>query len=212
MASWSSSKTNPRVFLDIDIGGERAGRVVIELFADKVPRTAENFRRLCTGECGPGRSGKNKLHYKGSTFHRVVPGFMCQGGDITAGNGTGGKSALDGAGRYFEDEGGFQVRHDGPGVVSMANAGPDTNGSQFFITVGAAAGRPPRRVRPRRRRDGRRARRRPDRHLERQDGEARRHRRLRRTGLENTYVSVRFYVYIPVSIRTVHTYVCYTYS
>ncbi|XP_040384231.1 peptidyl-prolyl cis-trans isomerase [Oryza brachyantha] len=138
MASWSSSKTNPRVFLDIDIGGERAGRVVIELFADKVPRTAENFRRLCTGECGPGRSGKNKLHYKGSTFHRVVPGFMCQGGDITAGNGTGGKSALDGAGRYFEDEGGFQVRHDGPGVVSMANAGPDTNGSQFFITVGAA--------------------------------------------------------------------------
>uniref|UniRef100_A0A0E0M5K7 Peptidyl-prolyl cis-trans isomerase n=1 Tax=Oryza punctata TaxID=4537 RepID=A0A0E0M5K7_ORYPU len=132
----ASSNSKPRVFLDIVIGGERAGRVVIELFADKVPDTAENFRRLCTGE-RIGRSGKNKLHYKGSTFHRVVPGFMCQGGDITAGNGTGGESALDGAGRHFADEG-FAVKHDGPGVVSMANAGPNTNGSQFFITVDKA--------------------------------------------------------------------------
>ncbi|KAF0930436.1 hypothetical protein E2562_032777 [Oryza meyeriana var. granulata] len=131
-----ASKTNPRVFLDIDIGGERVGRVVIELFADKLPATAENFRRLCTGERSA-RSGKNNLHYKGSTFHRVVPGFMCQGGDITAGNGTGGESALEGAGRYFNDEG-FGVKHDGPGVVSMANAGPNTNGSQFFITIDRA--------------------------------------------------------------------------
>ncbi|BAF26102.1 peptidyl-prolyl cis-trans isomerase [Oryza sativa Japonica Group] len=136
MAPAASSKSNPRVFLDIAIGGEWVGRVVIELLADKVPDTAENFRRLCTGERA-GRSGKSRLHYKGSAFHRVVPGFMCQGGDITAGNGTGGESALDGAARHFPDEG-FAVKHDGPGVVSMANAGPNTNGSQFFITVDKA--------------------------------------------------------------------------
>ncbi|KAL6623067.1 hypothetical protein ACP70R_032946 [Stipagrostis hirtigluma subsp. patula] len=130
-----ASKTNPKVFLDIAIGSERVGRVVIELYADKLPKTAENFRLLCTGERA-GRSGR-KLHYKGAPFHRVVPGFMCQGGDITAGNGTGGESALGGD-RYFADEGLGVVRHDAPGVVSMANAGPNTNGSQFFITFTAA--------------------------------------------------------------------------
>eukprot|EP00929_Paragymnodinium_shiwhaense_P092708 TRINITY_DN5269_c0_g2_i1.p1 TRINITY_DN5269_c0_g2~~TRINITY_DN5269_c0_g2_i1.p1 ORF type:complete len:395 (-),score=106.82 TRINITY_DN5269_c0_g2_i1:154-1338(-) len=128
----AESEDNPRVYFDMDIDGEAVGRIVIELFKTITPKTAENFRALCTGEKGRGNSGK-PLHYKGSTFHRVIPGFMCQGGDFTAGNGTGGESIY---GEKFEDEwDAGVVKHTKPCILSMANCGKNTNGSQFFITT-----------------------------------------------------------------------------
>uniref|UniRef100_T1JHN4 peptidylprolyl isomerase n=1 Tax=Strigamia maritima TaxID=126957 RepID=T1JHN4_STRMM len=126
-----NTKYRPRCFFDIDVGDISSGRIVFELFSDICPVTCENFRSLCTGEKGLGKTTGKALHYKGVTFHRVVKDFMIQGGDFSAGNGTGGESIYGGT---FKDES-FDKKHDQPFLLSMANRGKDSNGSQFFITT-----------------------------------------------------------------------------
>jgi peptidylprolyl isomerase len=126
----AKAKVTDMVFFDVEVDGQPAGRIVLGLFGDDVPRTVKNFVVLATGEAGNSKSGK-PLHYKGSVFHRIIPEFMLQGGDFTRGDGTGGESIY---GAKFADEN-FMYVHDAPGLLSMANAGPNTNGSQFFITT-----------------------------------------------------------------------------
>merc|ERR1712226_368999 len=119
----------PRCFFDLESDGQPVGRVIFELFSDVCPRTCDNFRALCTGEKGLSSVTRKTLHYKGSSFHRVVKNFMVQGGDFTKGDGTGGESIYGGV---FEDEN-FMLKHDKEFLLSMANRGKNTNGSQFFI-------------------------------------------------------------------------------
>ncbi|CAK9033233.1 unnamed protein product [Durusdinium trenchii] len=134
LANVLHAKGNPHVFLEVEAAGQALGRIEMELFQDVAPMAVENFRALCTGEKGVGLANSPR-HFKGSPFHRIIPGFMAQGGDITHGNGRGGESIY---GKTFRDEWEHGiVHHTEPGLLSMANRGRNTNGSQFFITLAA---------------------------------------------------------------------------
>merc|ERR1712166_699875 len=129
MSADTLATVTQKVFFDVEIEGEKTGRITMGLYGDVVPKTAANFGTLCDGSAGVGNSGK-PLHFKGSSFHRLIPQFMAQGGDFTMGDGRGGESIY---GDKFADEN-FTIKHTKPYLLSMANAGPNTNGSQFFIT------------------------------------------------------------------------------
>merc|ERR1740139_381341 len=129
MSADTLATVTQKVFFDVEIEGEKTGRIAMGLYGDVVPKTAANFGTLCDGSAGVGNSGK-PLHFKGSSFHRLIPQFMAQGGDFTMGDGRGGESIY---GEKFADEN-FDLKHTKPYLLSMANSGPNTNGSQFFIT------------------------------------------------------------------------------
>ncbi len=126
----AAANGNPIAFVDVAIGGQQVGRMQFELFADRLPKTCENFLKLCTGEVA---RGHRPLGYKGAQFHRVVRNFIAQGGDIANHDGTGATTVW--GTRFFADEG-FYFNHDRAGMLSMANSGPNTNGSQFLVTLG----------------------------------------------------------------------------
>lgn len=137
MAVAQQGDGNIYVHMEVEISSVNIGRMIFKLYNDSCPKTVENFRSLCTGERGTGLTTKRPLHYAGAKFHRIIPGFMCQGGDFELGDGRGGESVY--GGKFNDEPGGLAIKHTKRGLLSMANCGPDTNGSQFFILFKAAA-------------------------------------------------------------------------